>query len=308
MEKKLANITGTAISETKIGTTDADVIKGLGGDDILKGGAGNDVIYGGIGNDKLYGEAGSDTLYGEDGNDYLDGGTGIAKLFGGAGNDTLIYNPTSSAIPSFNDYFLPTTLDGGTGYDTLTITNNATMDGLASRTTILGLDNGRSEIIFGGPRDGDDYKTVGTFGGIEELRLSGNGGADYFADTYINGPKVVGTAKADSFFGGFGNNDFNGGAGNDTLYVSGGNDKLNGGTGADGFVVDYTADGKTTISGFEGAGVVGGDKFHFERYILNDPAKQMTYVGGNTVFDLEGDMSIVVLGVKVGMGDIAFLG
>lgn len=298
----MANITGTANSETKTGTTTADVIKGLGGDDILKGGAGNDAIYGGIGND---------TLYGEDGNDYLDGGTGIAKLSGGAGNDTLIYNPTSSAIPSFGDYFINSTLDGGTGYDALTITNNSTMDGLASRTTILGLDNGRSEIIFGGPRDGDDYKTVGTFGGVEELRLSGNGGADYHADTYVGGPKVIGTVKNDNFFGGFGVNDFDGGAGNDTLYVSGGDDKLNGGSGADGFIVDYLADGKTTITGFEGAGVSGGDKIYFGSYILHTPAKQMTYVGGNTVFNLsdgETDLSIVVLGVKVTMGDIGFLG
>jgi len=94
--------------------TDADTIRGGGGDDLIYGGGGdtdtwdgddrlygdagndrifghngNDLMYGGTGNDEMGGQAGNDTLYGDAGIDKLGGGSGNDLLYGGTENDTL---------------------------------------------------------------------------------------------------------------------------------------------------------------------------------------------------------------------------
>ncbi len=115
-----------------------DVVYGGLGNDTLIGDSGNDTLYGGEGNDGFFGGGNDDTIYGEDGNDHifgdggndqifggadddrlnggsghdtLDGGTGVNELNGNSGNDTLIHRYQTST----------TTVDGGTGIDTLEI-------------------------------------------------------------------------------------------------------------------------------------------------------------------------------------------
>jgi hypothetical protein len=82
-------ITGTARSETLVGTPGDDVICGLGGNDTIYGGEGDDTIYGGAGNDRVWGGTGDDEIDGGTGSDRVWGGTGDDEIDGGTGNDTL---------------------------------------------------------------------------------------------------------------------------------------------------------------------------------------------------------------------------
>ncbi len=80
------------------GTTQSDLISGLGGDDDLRGRGGNDTILGGDGDDVLIGEAGADRLEGGAGADRLYGGDGDDVLIGGDGNDRLEGGPGSDIL------------------------------------------------------------------------------------------------------------------------------------------------------------------------------------------------------------------
>jgi Ca2+-binding RTX toxin-like protein len=106
-----------------------DIFLGRGGNDVIYGRFGADFIDGGEGNDQLYGESGNDTIYGGPGNDHIElgladspaPGYGIDIGEGGPGNDfvSLHYNPGFD-----NTYAIASDvmkLDGGEGYDTLTI-------------------------------------------------------------------------------------------------------------------------------------------------------------------------------------------
>jgi Ca2+-binding RTX toxin-like protein len=72
-----------------VGTPDADVICGLGGNDRIFGGPGSDTIHGGDGDDYIEGQGGDDTIYGGGGNDTLFGQTGNDTIDGGTGTDTI---------------------------------------------------------------------------------------------------------------------------------------------------------------------------------------------------------------------------
>ncbi|HEY5723099.1 MAG TPA: type I secretion C-terminal target domain-containing protein [Allosphingosinicella sp.] len=94
----MAEIQGSAASETLVGTSGNDAIDGGAGDDLLRAGAGNDgldggedsdSLFGGMGDDALAGGDGDDILCGEGGDDALDGGAGNDQLFGGAGDDLV---------------------------------------------------------------------------------------------------------------------------------------------------------------------------------------------------------------------------
>ena len=71
-------------------------------------------INGTTGNDTLTGTSGADVLEGLAGDDTLDGGTGDDILRGGEGNDILLYDQEDTL-----------NLDGGAGYDSLTMKNDA---------------------------------------------------------------------------------------------------------------------------------------------------------------------------------------
>ena len=112
----MASKTGNAKNNFIVGTDQADVLRGFGGNDTLRGlegndrqygGAGIDKIYGGAGTDRQFGDSGNDRLYGESGNDRQDGGGGDDDLYGGTGID-LQYGGLGS------DLFY-----GGSGGDTM---------------------------------------------------------------------------------------------------------------------------------------------------------------------------------------------
>ncbi|MCE8531749.1 hypothetical protein KBY26_21125, partial [Ruegeria pomeroyi] len=84
---------GASGGVTRLGTPDADELRGGGQDDVLVGNAGNDRLLGYEGNDTLDGGDGSDTLNGGDGDDRIIGGGSSADLrdiiYAGAGHDNV---------------------------------------------------------------------------------------------------------------------------------------------------------------------------------------------------------------------------
>ena len=72
----------------------------------------------------MFSKSGNDVLIGSDGDDFIYGGVGADKLYGGDGDDTLVTDlNTDSTAPSGD-----TVLDGGSGFDTLVLEENNSID------------------------------------------------------------------------------------------------------------------------------------------------------------------------------------
>jgi Ca2+-binding RTX toxin-like protein len=207
-------VTGGNLEDWLWGGAGNDQLIGNGGNDNLRGGLGNDTVVGGDGDDTLFGEAGINSLSGGSGNDQIYS-SGIDVVTGGAGDDTIV----------FTGAYNGTSVDGGRGIDTLSITTefwtltapieinllsppaNAQFKNIESLNFI---GSSFDDVVVGGSRS-DDI-----------LGMSGNDSLD-------------GSTGKDKLDGGEGNNILNGGAGADTLTssTSTGGDVLNGGTGVD---------------------------------------------------------------------------
>ncbi|MDJ0650257.1 MAG: calcium-binding protein, partial [Xenococcaceae cyanobacterium MO_188.B19] len=95
----MANISGDDNNNNLVGTIDADLIEGLGGNDVLSGLAGNDTLDGGEGNDRLI------------------PGAGIDSVIGGAGSDRAEFNyseETADLTVDYSDINNGTISDGST--------------------------------------------------------------------------------------------------------------------------------------------------------------------------------------------------
>ncbi len=120
----MAIITGDEHNNFLLGTSDDDVIEGLGGQDILVGKQDDDSLNGGVEHDFLFGGLGNDTLDGDAGNDQLWGGQDADLLIGGLGNDTVIGELGNDVLIGVNPYdeqpgqLERDTLIGGRGQDT----------------------------------------------------------------------------------------------------------------------------------------------------------------------------------------------
>ncbi|MGB0748894.1 MAG: Ig-like domain-containing protein [Magnetospiraceae bacterium] len=211
----------------------ADSIDGASGDDTIDGGTGDDTILaslgadivdGGAGNDQIFGETGDDTLYGNAGNDTIDGGDDNDRLYGEAGNDSML---------------------GGTGDDSL--------DGGDGDDTIAG-GSGDDTIVASAGNDQYDGGTDIDFSDFDVIDFSALSGVDIDLDantatdgantyTIANFEIFVGTAAADSIFGGAVLEDsyVDAGSGDDTLVGGNGDDTLIGGAGVD--IVYYLVEG-----------------------------------------------------------------
>ena len=87
---------GTSRDDTLLGSTGADIIRGLGGRDVIWGNQLHrdasralDRLFGGAGADTIYGSPGRNTIRGEDGDDFLQGGSGRNAIYGGNGDDEI---------------------------------------------------------------------------------------------------------------------------------------------------------------------------------------------------------------------------
>ncbi len=221
------------------------------GNDTITGGSGNDTLNGGLGDDTIYGGAGNDIIDGGAGNDLIRGGAGADTLTGGGGTDTLDYSTdtagvqvnigsnTASGGEAAGDVISGfTNLNGGTGSDTLTLSNT-------SGTAFGGAGN---DTINGG--NGNDI-------------LNGDAGND----------TLFGGAGNDALYGGTGDDTLRGGLGDDTLYGGAGNDYLD--TDLFGAGTVYGGDDADTINigDNHGAGTIFGgeggldqDKIQFNNY------------------------------------------
>jgi Ca2+-binding RTX toxin-like protein len=223
---------GTPGADTLLGGAVADTLAGLGGDDLLRGMDGEDLLQGQAGADTLDGGAGDDTLDGGAGfdlADYAGAGSGVVvdldlgeAMDGGGGFDALS-GIEAVRGSSFEDWlrggmgdetFLLSagadTIDGGEGFDTLSLASSAA-------PVFVDLEAG---IALGGME----------IAGIEALIGSG------FADI------LLGDGQANRLQGGAGNDVLSGGAGNDTLEGGAGNDTMSGGAGSDTYLVEQAGD------------------------------------------------------------------
>ena len=193
--------------------TDKDATVWIG----ASGNAGNNVLDasakttevlldGGAGNDTLRGGAGDDLLVGGEGADNLQGGAGADQLFADAA-DIAALNSLSGAAKASR-------IDGGAGYDSLVVTDNAQLN--------LNVDDiGVEAVVAGSAND----TITGTNAAVNYV-FGGGAGND-----------VLTTAGgADLLVGGDGNDTLKAGAGDDVLVGGAGVDRLEGGAGNDTYV------------------------------------------------------------------------
>ncbi|MEO8243600.1 MAG: calcium-binding protein [bacterium] len=175
---------GNMDNDTLIGGGGGDTLNGGNGDDLLLGGNGADSLIGGAGNDQLVGGEGNDRMFGRDGNDLLDPGIGTNLVDGGAGTDTVTF--AGSNLPVVVDLSQTGSQNTGAGF--------------CKFVDIENVDSG----------SGNDALTGSLFANV----LRAGGGDD----------SLVALAGNDSLYGG---------KGNDTLGGGNGNDLINGGKGSD---------------------------------------------------------------------------
>jgi len=185
---------GTDNGEGMTGTTQADVIKALGGDDVLTGGAGNDVLIGGTGDDTYMFNQG-------DGFDLIDdqpsvGDTDIVQF--GAG---------------ITQEMLRVSYSGTFGTGGLTVRIGTSGDGLH----FLGVSADDPSVPH----------AIDRFQFADGTQLT-------FAQLFEREIVVQGTGRSDGeMFGTFANDRMNGFGGSESLSAGAGNDRLEGGTGND---------------------------------------------------------------------------
>lgn len=295
-----------------------DTLRGDAHDDHIYAGDGDDLIYGGTGNDQLFGDGGTDKIYGDAGNDILKGGTGKAFLYGGDGNDSLYYGPTDADIGKIGSYFSGSGLNGDGGADTLHVYNSATF-GTAktpAHTNVFMWDDDQNHgSLFFSEHLGDagvsepnyeyhDFGTgVGTFANIEHLTFTGKGGMSYTSIYGKNPTSVTGTAASDIFIANPSQDGhavtYKGGGGNDNFSVGEADKIVSETNDADVFYFGGGGFGgnTSTVVGFNGAGVHGGDRAYFSDYYFSNPGKQITEANGWTTFNLNNGDTVKIQAV-----------
>ncbi len=123
-------------------------IHGEAGDDTLTGGRFNETFYGGFGNDIIDGGQGPDMLFGGANNDTLIGGMGNDYISGASGDDTILQKEGDVILAGSGDDTITITdlgfesIDGGTGINTLIISDNlkADLSFTAENNSLLNID------------------------------------------------------------------------------------------------------------------------------------------------------------------------
>ncbi len=285
------NVDGSDYSDTIIGNSVANRLRGE------------------FGNDNLFGQQGNDRLEGGDGIDTLDGGADIDQLFGGNGDDVYVVDNTLDAVvedfgrfSGFDHILSSVTYTLAANVERLTLTGyasiNATGRALVS-DTLTGNSgsnylNGLTGVDTMAGGDGSDVYYAEVFNDvvIETNTVLATGGNDlvYFygsSGTFTLGQNVERLALTGSAaINGTGNalgNTFIGNAAANTLSGLGGNDVFIGGGGID-----------TMIGGD------GSDAFYAD--VFNDVATETNAVlatGGNDIVVFSGTVGTYVLGLNV---------
>lgn len=183
-----------------------NTLEGTIGADLLQGSVSNNVLIGGLGNDELQGGGGNDTYsyrFG-DGNDVIvdTAGNDVIRLDIGSDGYSLSRDASNNLVLMFSD--------GGS----VVVKNSFELS-----SGIYGNKVERIEFSNGDVIDVQNYIPVTP--GVE-LRANGT-----------NFIRLIGTANADTLYGGRGHDKLVGGSGNDKLLTGGGNDSMFGGSGDD---------------------------------------------------------------------------
>lgn len=242
------------LDPTFLGSVNADIINGFGGDDVLNGNQGDDIIDGGEGNDTLIGGGGFDILIGGNGGDYLRSGGSPEgdQLFGGEGNDILEAESTGQGM---------TLLEGGNGDDEYRVGANAWID----ETTGSGDDTIRvrsgvvaGDLTYGRLGNGDLIVNTNGYGSFYIRDHFNSGSVPVETITFVDGGPDVdlttlnvqvttngtefddtidgvssGGSNIDTINAGEGNDVISAGDGDDTVNGEEGNDEIDGGAGND---------------------------------------------------------------------------
>ncbi len=302
----LDRLAGGVGADTLLGGEDADTLQGADGADTVDGGAGADSVDGGAGDDTLAYDAADPFVDGGDDLDLLRllvpatvtldsvvdqvAGGGIAigfegvdasaltvgiALAGGAGRNRLIGGGGADRLEgrAGND-----TLEGGAGADTL--------DGEEGEDLLLA-GEGADRADGGSGRDTLSYADATR--GVTVALAAGTAGGGAAGDTIAGIEAVVGSAFADSLWGGTGADALVGGAGFDTLSGFGDNDTLSGGTG-----FNNLRGGAGNDSLFGGANadtLEGGDGN--DRMVANGGADLLFGLTGNDTYEIDLSNQIV---------------
>ncbi|WP_207209210.1 calcium-binding protein [Loktanella sp. IMCC34160] len=276
--------TGSANSETLLGTPEADLLSAIGGNDYLYGGAGNDVLQDGSGVDRLTGGAGADVfVFG------WDGGTDMILDFDPAEDridlshwpflrnlgQLAFHSRSFGAVITYGDEHLVIyTADG----------SPLTSEQLAAVVDFGPAHYHPNWLSFFDiepdpqpPFDPTLYGTTGAdtiIGGVGVDHLDGLGGNDSIqgkagADAIQGGDGhdiLAGNAGSDLILGGPGHDTIEGGIGWDDIFGGAGNDVINGNNGLDTLHGDLGDDvlfgnfGSDTLFGGDGNDSVEGGK------------------------------------------------
>ena len=213
-------------------------------------GGGNDVVRGDVNNNSFWGNGGNDTFLCSGGKDFYDGGTGF---------DTVDYTKAGIGITvKFTATNTATISTSGVVSDKLVsiekIIGSSKADtfyGSSADNTFVGgagddrfyCSAGTDSYDGGAGNDTIDYTKAGT--GLTFKFTSATAATVYSggvaSDKLVNIETIIGSDKADIFYGSSANNTFLGGAGDDRFYCSAGTDSYDGGAGID--TIDYTKAG-----------------------------------------------------------------
>lgn len=309
-------INGTPGNDTLTGKDGNDTINGFAGNDILNGGKGNDFLSGGLGADTLNGGAGNDTLELADGyetNSSVNGGAGrdelrvldttqqrftISATQAGSVLDTNSNHTfTFSGIESISTFSATDRFDFSSGIGNITVNGGAdddyfnfTGNALGTNISLIGGDGAADTLNI---RDTDATGLVITMTGDNKGSARENGGATVRftgieeVDVGDGNDVMTGSAFADYFFGGNGNDTLNGGNGNDTLRSGFGSDVVSGGAGDDTL---YGREGDDTLNG-------GADN---DTYQIDNEAH-----GADTLTDTSGTDTLTFFAIPVAHADFA---
>jgi murein DD-endopeptidase MepM/ murein hydrolase activator NlpD/Ca2+-binding RTX toxin-like protein len=167
----------------------------------------------------LDGGAGDDTLIGGAGDDLLIGGEGADQMLAGAGNDQLFVDAQDmAALAALTGTSKASRINGGDGYDTLTVVDNSQLVLVADDLNVEAIAAGSANDTLTGTKDTIGYAFDG---GTGNDTLVTAGGADFLVGGAGN-DTLKSSAGDDMLMGGTGSDRLEGGAGNDTyLYARG---------------------------------------------------------------------------------------
>lgn len=294
---------GTSLDEQIFGSSEDDVLSGLGGQDTLWGFAGDDIIDAGEGrNEVLYGGRGNDILVGKL--------TDAAGYAGGDGRDILDF--TRAADPVGTTFHL--TNDTGyigdeiveatvifyfSGIERFYGTDlNDEINQLGNIASVHG--RGGDDVLIGDYRDNKLYGNVGLDtlrGGDGDDKLFGGSGEDLLKGGNDD-DRLAGGGGSDYLRGGRGDDLLKGAGADDLLFGGLGDDRLKGGAGADGFVF-YPGEGSDVVQDFDDG---EGDLIyvpHFADFPESFDAllNRASTKNGNTLIELDGDAVLRINGV-----------